>query len=271
MPTLGLGELLRMFAGARSMAVIGNADTILDYENGARIDSYDIVVRFNRAYVDGVEGKVGRRTDILVANRMFSLRKTASPAETIRPRCVVCFVEPSHGIELGAFEEWTGDLPTMVTLAPDLLNATQVERTRPVTMGTDALYTFVNLFDLERLYVSGFTFYGAAGSGPGVYWKEKPKPRGVFHDLEPEARIFASILERFPGEIEATSEVEELRRRYGSAAPEGGASPGSPLMEHLYTRAAWSLISLGMVMRRAAERSRRGRFTRALGASRRHR
>src|SRR4051812_19397471 len=130
-----------MFAPARSMALVGNADTILEHASGERIDGCDVVVRFNRAHVAGIEDKVGRRTDILVANRNYNLSKAPSPAETLQPRCVVCFLEPQPGIDYGTFAEWTGDLPTLTVFAPDLLAAAQVERTRPVTMGTDALYT----------------------------------------------------------------------------------------------------------------------------------
>ena len=99
-------------------------------------------------------------------------------------------------------------------------------------MGTNALYAFVNLFRLERLFLTGFTFYGAAGSGTGSHWQDERKSRGAFHDLEPEARIFASILARFPGEVAATPEVEELRRRFGDDAERGGdarAAAGAPL------------------------------------------
>ena len=166
----------------------------------------------------GSRTRSGRRTDILVANRNYNLRKAPSPAETLQPRCVVCFLEPQPDIDYGSFAEWVGDLPTLTVFAPDLLAAAQVERTRPVTMGTNALYTFVNLFSLERLFLTGFTFYGAAGSGQGVYWQDDRKSRGVFHDLEPEAQLFASIVARFGGEVEATPEVRELLRRYGGAA-----------------------------------------------------
>jgi Glycosyltransferase family 29 (sialyltransferase) len=261
-PAIGLREFHGMFAGARSMALVGNAETILEHASGERIDACDVVVRFNRAHVAGIEDKVGRRTDILVANRNYNLRKAPSPEATLRPRCVVCFLEPQPDLDYAPFEEWTGGLPTFTTFAPDLLRAAQFDRTRPVTMGTNALYAFVNLFRLERLFLTGFTFYGAAGSGHGVYWQDERKSRGVFHDLEPEARIFASILARFPGEVAATPEVEELRRRFGGEGKRRGDAPRSRL-DHLYARAGWQLIRWGMRLRRRAEARDRGRFTAA--------
>ena len=259
MTVLGLREFHDMFRGARTMALVGNADTILEHNSGAEIDACDVVVRFNRAHVDGIEDRVGRRTEILVANRNYHLGKAPSPAETLRPRCVVCFLEPQPDLELAPFEAWTGGLPTLTLLAPDLLNAVQAERTRPVTMGTNALYAFVNLFKLEGLFLTGFTFYGAAGSGQGVYWQDERKSRGMFHDLEPEARIFASILARFPGTVRATPEVEELLRRYGAARTER-ASP-VPVVDGLYARAGWQLIRWGMRLRRRGEAGTRGRLS----------
>ena len=257
MPAIGLQAFHEMFAHARSMALVGNAETILEHASGGRIDGCDLVVRFNRAHVAGIEDKVGRRTDILVANRNYNLSKAPSPAETLQPRCVVCFLEPQPDIDYGSFAEWTGDLPTLTVFAPDLLAAAQVERTRPVTMGTDALYTFVNLFRLERLFLTGFTFYGAAGSGQGVYWQDDRKSRGVFHDLEPEAQLFASIVARFGGEVEATPEVQELLRRYGGAAKPGGEASQARL-DNLYARVGWQLIRWGMRLRRRAEARDRG-------------
>jgi Glycosyltransferase family 29 (sialyltransferase) len=259
-PAIGLSEFHGMFAGARSMALVGNAETILEHASGGRIDACDIVVRFNRAHVAGIEDKVGRRTDILVANRNYNLRKAPSPAATLRPRCVVCFLEPQPDLDQGPFEEWTGGLPTLTTFAPDLLRAAQVDRTRPVTMGTNALYAFVNLFRLERLFLTGFTFYGAAGSGHGVYWQDERKSRGTFHDLEPEARIFASILGRFPGEVAATPEVEELLRRFGHG-PGHGSAARRAWADGLYARCGWQLIRWGMRLRRRAEARDRGRLT----------
>jgi hypothetical protein len=39
--------------------MVGNAATILQRQNGALIDSHDLVMRLNRAHVEGVEDKIG--------------------------------------------------------------------------------------------------------------------------------------------------------------------------------------------------------------------
>jgi hypothetical protein len=244
-PSIDLDGFLALF--------VGNAETVLDYASGERIDDHDVVVRFNRAFTDGIEDKVGRRTDILVANRTYNLAKAPSPATTVKPRCVVCFVEPGRDIDLSAFRAWVGDLPTWITLAPDLVKAGAVERMRPVTMGTNALYALTHLLAVRELFLTGFGFYGAAGHGHGVYWQEDRKSRGVFHDLEEEARLFVNILQRFDGAVEATPEVEALIARFGgrgSGAKGAGAGNGVGEFE---ARLGWRLIRWGMRLRRRAE------------------
>lgn len=42
---------------------MGNGTSVLDYEYGQLIDSFDIVVRFNDFRIDGFEDHVGERTD----------------------------------------------------------------------------------------------------------------------------------------------------------------------------------------------------------------
>ena len=60
------------------MAIVGSAESALDWENGEFIDSHDVVVRFNRTIVDGLEQYVGSRTDIIVANDSNNLKSPLS-------------------------------------------------------------------------------------------------------------------------------------------------------------------------------------------------
>lgn len=114
-------DLRQMFASVRSLAVVGNAATILDYENGALIDNYDMVVRFNRAQVTGVEHKIGRRTDLLVANETNSLALAPSPADTLAPRCVLSFVLRGPDFDITPFRTWVGDhTPCLCLVPPDI-------------------------------------------------------------------------------------------------------------------------------------------------------
>ena len=55
--------------------VIGNGSSTKDYKFGNKIDDYDIVVRFNRGYFQGIKGYeeyIGKNTDILVVHDGFA-------------------------------------------------------------------------------------------------------------------------------------------------------------------------------------------------------
>ncbi len=58
-------ERLREFFADKTVAIVGNAETATRFENGALIDSHDIVVRFNTYQTDGYEKFVGGKTDVI--------------------------------------------------------------------------------------------------------------------------------------------------------------------------------------------------------------
>jgi hypothetical protein len=262
MQRIGLYDFYRMFADARSFAVVGNAGTILDYDNGALIDSHDVVVRFNCAYVEGVTAKVGGRTDILCANIGRSLEICPSPSVTLRPRCVVNFADrsPRDGdCEPEKFEEWVGELPALVTWAPDLIGVAQGTRTRQLTQGTYLLFTLLRLFRVERLFITGFTMYRPVAGRPMQYIHARDARAGMSHDLDEEARILTGMLSSFEGELRVTTEVEAFLRQADSVnAPRSGflgrqKTGETTWLERLRGRIAWKLISKGFAMRRSLE------------------
>jgi Glycosyltransferase family 29 (sialyltransferase) len=247
------------WAGVRSVAMVGNAATILQREHGALIDSHDLVVRFNRAHVEGTEDKIGSRTDLLVANAANSLAKAPSPAETLKPRWVMCFVQPQLGADLEPFRAWVGDIPTVVTLSPDILEFATTGRTRGLTLGTYTLYTLLKLFPLDRLFVTGFTMYGAAGGDSHKYYDPGSRA-GSYHDLDEEARLFSAILASFRGELQVTSEVGDVLRRHGHAGrlqdagdAERADADGPSLYYRLLGRLAWRFLRTGFKLRRRFE------------------
>jgi hypothetical protein len=252
---IGLYDFHAMFESARSFAVIGNAGTVLDHENGARIDACDVVVRFNCAYTAGIEAKVGSRTDILCANIGKSLAECPSPARTLRPRCVVSFAtkSPRDGdCDPVPFAAWTGDLPVLLTWAPDLIGVAQGTRTRQLTQGTYMLYTLLRLFRVERLLVTGFTMYRPIVGRPQKHVGRSFRTVGLAHDLGQEARILAALLGSFKGELQATPEVQELLGQAGGVArPE---SRKVRLIDRLQGWLAWRLIDAGIGLRRSLER-----------------
>jgi hypothetical protein len=253
-------DLRDAWTQVRSVALVGNAATILESDNGVLIDSHDLVIRFNRAHIAGIEAKIGSRTDLLVANAANSLEKAPSPADTLKARWVLCFAHPELTRDIRPFRDWVANVPTVITLSPDILEFATPHRQRGLTMGTYMLYIMPKLFQVERLFVTGFTMYGAADGNFQKYYGESSRSVGSYHDLDEEARLFSEILASFQGELRVTPEVDALLRRHGHANRLKGTSPGQvghrplSLYYRVIGRLSWQLLRMGFKLRRRFER-----------------
>jgi hypothetical protein len=58
----------------KSTIVVGNGVSVLEKENGATIDSFENVIRFNYFQIDGFEKNVGTKTDVWLFNN-YSLKE----------------------------------------------------------------------------------------------------------------------------------------------------------------------------------------------------
>jgi hypothetical protein len=248
-----------LFRETRSVAVVGNAPSVLTWENGRLIDGHDMVVRFNRARTEGMEDKVGSRTDVLFVNASNNVAKAPPPSELNRPKCLVCFVSPggTRTLDDRPFREWVGDVPILVTFGPDMLGHASPVRTKPLTSGTYALFTILRLFEVNKLFVTGFTMFGAVAGGDGKYWNEAAPAAATAHDLDHEAVLFSALLAEFGGELVVTEEVRALVRRTGVGLGGSGLSasrlPRRSLKKWLAEGLSWRLLKAGMVLRRAAQ------------------
>jgi hypothetical protein len=247
-----------MFGDARSFAIVGNAPTILEYEHGSKIDSYDVVVRFNRATTQGVEKQIGSRTDLLVVNASNTLAMAPSPAESVKPRCLVSFVSPQGvpKIDRGAFSDWTRDLPILIGFGPDLIGLKPVAHSRPLTSGTYILFTLLRMLTIERLYISGFTMFGAAGGASGKYYHDPRVGVGAYHDTDAEAEIFRELVLSSGVDLELTDETSQLV--YGTANSDGqrsssGGRSSAAMRKRIAGGVGWRLINMGTRLRRFSE------------------
>lgn len=250
-------QFRELFGAARSLAIVGNAPCILDWKNGATIDGADLVVRFNRARTAGMEDAIGSRTDVLFVNASNSLAKAPPPDELSRPKCLVCFVSP-HGcrtLDITPFRAWAGDVPILLSFGPDLIGIPGAARQRPLTSGTYALYALLRLLNIERLFITGFTMFGAVPGGAGKYWNEAMPHAAVVHDLDYEAQLFVALLAGFTGRLEITSEIAELAARQGVRLRGDGAPTSRPrrLHKRIAEGLAWRVLRSGMALRRVAE------------------
>ena len=59
-------EFKEIFNGAKSIAIVGNSEKLLEKNFGKEIDNYDFVIRFNRAPTKNYEKYVGQKTSLRV-------------------------------------------------------------------------------------------------------------------------------------------------------------------------------------------------------------
>jgi hypothetical protein len=254
-----------LFRHVRSVAVVGNAPCILEYQNGAAIDAHDLVVRFNRARTEGLEAAIGSRTDVLFVNASNSLQKAPPPEQLCQPKCLVCFVSPQGvpKVDPAPFREWAGACPILMTFGPDLIGLPPLPRLKPLTSGAYALFMLLRLFEINKLFVTGFTMFGAVPGGAGKFWGEALPTAAQAHDLDQEARLFTAMLASFPGELVVTEEIQALAAKNGvrlgrDAAPPNGHEKKRTLRQRLAEGLSWRFLELGMRLRRAAEPSPKG-------------
>lgn len=249
MLTLEPTELRRLIGPARSFGLVGNAPTATRWETGNRLEACDVIVRFNQARTTGYERAVGSRTDLLFANAHMGNLASDLPARELRPRAVVCLLTPRDArLDLAPFHRWAEGCPVFFSFAPDGVAPEIGPRGRSLTTGTYALQFLLWSFSVERLLLTGFTFFQGDG-GEGHYWDPSPTPALTFHDPDREAEAAAAILSRFSGTLEMTPDTEtRLNRKLALAKP-----GRRPLSRRIGSRLAQGILTLGLHLRRWGE------------------
>jgi hypothetical protein len=168
--------------------------------------------------------------------------------------------------DIAPFRRWVGnDIPTLCALPPDVIGFEQTGRTRLLTQGSYALYFLLNSIRIERLFLTGFTMFGAGPGGARKYYepKESRRAHGDYHDLDQEPRLFCEILASFRGELRVTEEVGGLLAQLGHGdlaigrTAKDGPLPALSWSEEFRARLAHQLIRWGTRMRRSVEKSNR--------------
>lgn len=265
---LSIIEFQRMFAGAKSMAIIGSSSSVHQWENGDFIDSHDIVVRFNRTTVNGMEKLVGTRTDIIVANDANRLSKAPSPEFASKPQCVVTFIN-TQGVgkrseeQLNGFLEWVARTPLLWCAGPEILCCDVPMRRRGFSMGTYALHALPFFLSIEKLFVTGFTMFGESEGGSDHHTKKSNRATVTWHDADLERYIAANVLGHHTCELIVTDEVAEFMEREGFKANRLGGKTGEKRRKpnhgataiwYSMGRLAKLLITTGYHIRRVAEK-----------------
>jgi len=156
-----------VFKGKR-VAVIGAADSAFEKENGDYIDSFDVIVRVNKAPHSWSPEKakfIGRRTDILFHSFYENSDSGGGPIdfELYEQQGIKYVVNPNHNIKgLGThLNYYKRNLNNKITylLPRRFYEKMTVDFGKIIpTVGYSALYTVLNS-KCKEVFITGFTFF----------------------------------------------------------------------------------------------------------------
>jgi hypothetical protein len=209
-------DLVALFPESQSLAVVGNAPSVMDRELGSYIDSHDIVVRFNECALDDYAQFVGTRTDILVSNPYPEKRQR--PLLDGGAAQVLLIINPqTRRGDRQAFERWAGEHKVLFTYTPDLVRVERSEHMAGLTTGTYAIQLLWRVLRPSRMLCTGFTMFHGSESEAQHYWTSLAPPGVAAHDLQTEAAIFLNVLNSVRTPVEVTPDVMDISRRHGIA------------------------------------------------------
>lgn len=90
------GQILEAFLNNKNVAVIGNAQSLFDRQDGALIDAADVVIRINRGHISEPKSQ-GTRTDVLALSADMN---SALIEESFAPELIVWMSHKSKNFEI---------------------------------------------------------------------------------------------------------------------------------------------------------------------------
>lgn len=194
-----------MFPANKTLAIVGNASSVLESQLGEYIDSHDVVVRFNECAIDGFKDNIGERTDILVTNPYTENRKRL-PSDGKNLRLIMVINPMTRRGDVADFSKWVGTNKILFSYVPDLVGVNNINHKAGLTTGTYGIQLLWRLLRPSRVFVTGFTMF--LNDGPGHYWKSGRPSGEKSHDVLTEASIFINLLNSIKVPVEITSEIK---------------------------------------------------------------
>ena len=175
-------ELEKLISGKR-LAFIGPAPSLSGLGLGEMIDSYDLVVRINTAYhmPEELWEDYGKRTDILINclnfNKIRALQEnmdfTESVKYLIQPQLSMWDIRKGEKI----IHEWSVPFHNV---CDGYLFKINKEIGTTTNTGLLGVITLLN-YDIEELYIGGFTFFDM-GSKSGEYYNKAHLSQTIKYD-----------------------------------------------------------------------------------------
>ena len=206
----------KCFGNVKSMAIVGNAPSIKDYNYGEIIDSYDLVCRFNRYEIHQYERYVGRRTDLFVTNLLTSVPEEKLRNDGVKGILISRPLSRKHvynvalGIMLTNFQAIRN--MNISFLNEDDFELLYVklgipmddETGRNPTSGIAVLYAILKHLRMDNILLIGFNFFDMERSRiDGLHYFSKDLHRKLdelhkYHPQEMEEKMFKELVEANP-------------------------------------------------------------------------
>ncbi|MCM4157113.1 glycosyltransferase family 29 protein [Gramella sp. AN32] len=156
-----------VFKGKR-VAVIGAADSAFEKENGAYIDSFDFIVRVNKAPHSWRPEKskfIGSRTDVLFHSFYENSDSGGGPIdfELYKEQCIRFIVNPNYNFKgiwthLNYYKRNLNENVTYILARSFSQHINEKFGKWIPTVGFSALHTVLNS-NCKEVYITGFTFF----------------------------------------------------------------------------------------------------------------
>jgi FkbM family methyltransferase len=165
--------------------LVGNGPSAALDGNGARVDSFDQVVRFNQFKIKGFEDCVGTKTTL-----WSTFGRGMVPHDDIRPDRAI-FIHGDNGDPAWAMKElWRIPLSYFNQIIPEWENAKGQNGNRLLPSSGFLVASWLLDQGVKQIHLLGFDHFEKQRSGQHHYWNSRSYKRPKEHDGDFESLIF---------------------------------------------------------------------------------
>ena len=213
--SLDIKEKYSNYLKGKKVCIVGPAPKMIGSSYGKVIDSYDVVVRLNNGYkfCDKYGVDLGIRSDVIYQTAIPKLgRGTTMPIEKLQDdvKWICCsFPDKKHREEICNFVKYVDNrIPIHIMdrdrwhVLSSLIGKQRERDAIPPTTGLATIFDLID-YDIEKLYITGFTFFKRKKKRESVYYSgysENPADNTPVnlkkskHDFRAELRYFKKFV-----------------------------------------------------------------------------
>tara|TARA_Y100000816_G_C26108368_1_gene590162 strand:- start:3611 stop:4300 length:690 start_codon:yes stop_codon:yes gene_type:complete len=169
--------------------IIGNSPSVLNYEYGSIIDSYDVVIRINRCLTTGFEKYIGSKTDIWATTKNTYYKDNFVP-NNYDKLSYIWYRTPTAKKNVKVKKQFKNlNIPYLIMskhrdekklkISEFFENCTLLGKKHPPCTGLLAILTAVKLY--SDITIHGFSFYGESDGAVQCYYRDSELKDGKHH------------------------------------------------------------------------------------------